>query len=146
MGRFKEGIDVNAPVQICFDQWMRFEEFPRFMDNVKSVTRQGDRRWHWIVKGPAGADLEWDAEMDGHAQDRMISWHTVSEPSVGVQGAVTFDEIGPNQTHITVTIQYEPPAGPLGEIVGKIFSNPDAMVKKDLENFKSLIEGKVPTI
>lgn len=145
MGRFQESVEVNAPVQACFSQWMRFEEFPRFMDHVKSVTRQGDDRWHWIVDGPLGAKLEWDAKMDGRQEDRMISWHTISDPNVGVQGAVLFEELGPERTRVTSTLQYEPPAGALGEIVAQIFSNPEMMVKQDLENFKKLLEGKVTT-
>jgi uncharacterized membrane protein len=141
MARMKESIEVNAPVEQCYDQWMRFEEFPQFMDHVKSVTSIGNNRWHWVVDGPLGKKLEWDAAMDGNAQDRMVSWHTVSDPDVGVQGAVTFEEVSPTVTRVTSTMQYEPPAGALGELVAQIFSNPQAMVKQDLENFKRLIES-----
>lgn len=141
MARFQESIEVNALIEACFDQWMRFEEFPRFMKHVKSVQRQGAGRWHWVVDGPMGKKLEWDAQMDGRKEDRLISWHTVSDPDVGVQGAVRFDEISPGRTRVTCTIQYEPPAGPVGELVAQVFSNPQAMVRQDLENFKALLEG-----
>ncbi len=141
MGRFQETITVNAPAQTCYDQWLNFEAFPSFMDHVKSVTRLHNNLYHWVVAGPMGAKLEWDAQMDGKLEDRMISWHTVSEPHVGNQGAVLFEEIEPNLTQITSTFQYDPPAGPLGEIVAEIFSNPQQMVKQDLENFKWLLES-----
>jgi uncharacterized membrane protein len=143
MARFQESIEVNAPVSACYAQWMRFEEFPQFMDHVKSVTRQGDRRWHWVVDGPLGKKLEWDAEVDGNEPDRMISWHSISDPDVGIQGAVLFEEMGYDRTRVTLTIQYEPPAGAVGELIGQIFSNPQQMVRQDLENFKQLMEGRV---
>lgn len=143
MGRFQQSVEINASADSCYQQWKRFEEFPQFMDHVKSVHRQGDGRWHWTVKGPLGKDLEWDAEIDGDEPGKLISWHTISEPTVGVQGAVRFDEVAPNVTKVTSTIQYEPPAGPIGEVIGAIFSNPQAMVDKDLENFKALMEGRV---
>jgi uncharacterized membrane protein len=142
MARFQTNIEVTAPTQVCFDQWMDFADFPRFMDHVKSVTTQGDNRWHWIVDGPLGAKLEWDAIMDGNLADRMISWHTISDSSVDVQGAILFEEVSPTVTRVTSTLQYEPPAGALGEIVAQVFSNPEAMVKQDLENFKKLIESQ----
>lgn len=140
MARFKESIEVNAPIQACFEQWMRFEEFPRFMKHVKNIAKQGDNRWHWVVDGPLGAKLEWDAVMDGRLEDKMISWHSVSDSSVDVQGAVMFEEAGAG-TRITSTLQYEPPAGALGEAVAQVFSNPQTMVREDLENFKRLVES-----
>src|SRR5687768_14013368 len=106
MARFQESVEINASIDACFDQWMRFEEFPRFMSHVKSVTRQGSY-FHWVVDGPMGKKLEWDAQMDGKREDKLISWHTIGEPDVGVQGAVRFDETGPNITRVTSTIQYE---------------------------------------
>lgn len=142
MARFQESIEVNAPVSACYQQWRRFEDFPQFMEYVKEVTRQGDNRWHWIVKGPLGKDLEWDAVIDGEEANRLISWHSISEPDVGIQGAVLFEGINGNRTRIISTIQYEPPAGPLGTLVAEIFSNPQQMVKNDLNNFKKLIESK----
>ena len=146
MARLQESVEVNAPASECYDQWMRFEEFPQFMVHVKSVTRQGDRRWHWIVDGPLGKKLEWDAEMDGNERDRIISWHSVSEPEVGVQGAVLFEELSPGLTRITSTIQYEPPAGVMGELVGQVFSNPQQMVRQDLDNFKKLMESGITAV
>jgi uncharacterized membrane protein len=87
--------------------------------------------------------VEWDAKVDGTAQDKMISWHSISNPTVGNQGAVRFDEISPEKTRITATIQYEPPAGILGETVAQIFSNPNQMVKDSLSKFKNLVEKSV---
>lgn len=141
MDRFKSCIEVDAPASQCYQQWHDFENFPRFMKNVKSVTRQDDQCWHWVVNGPLGKDIEWDAVMDGDEPSKVISWHTVSEPDVGVQGAVRFDEIDEGRTQVTCTIQYKPPAGPLGELIAGIFSNPHKMVEEDLENFKHLVEG-----
>lgn len=140
MARFQEFVEVQAPVSACYQQWLKFEEFPHFMEHVKSVTRLGDKRWRWVVSGPLGKDLEWDAEVDGNKPNQLISWHSVSEPDVGIQGAVLFEELGPDRTRIISTMQYEPPAGPLGALVAQIFSNPQQMVKNDLNNFKEIME------
>ena len=145
MAKLQESVEVNASAAECYARWMCFEDFPQFMDHVKSVTSQGDRRWHWIVDGPFGKKLEWDAEIDGNERDRIISWHSISEPDVGVQGAVLFEELSPELTRITSTIQYQPPAGAVGELVAQVFSNPEQMVRQDLDNFKKLMESGVTT-
>ena len=141
MRKIQESIEVNAPIQACYDQWTRFEEYPRFMKHVRSITAQGDNRWHWVIDGPMGKNVEWDAVLDGQAEERVISWHSISDSEVGNQGAVTFEELSLSSTRITVTIQYQPPAGMLGDLVAQIFSNPDAMLRDDLKQYKELMEG-----
>src|SRR5947209_7637311 len=127
MGRFQQSVEVHAPVGECYRQWIKFEEFPRFMKHVHSITKTDNNLWHWIVDGPMGQKLEWDAEIDGNEVNRAISWHTVGKPDVGLQGAVLFEELNPEYTRIIATIQYQSPAGAAGEAVGTILGNPEKM-------------------
>jgi uncharacterized membrane protein len=141
MARFERSIEINAPLQACFDQWNQFEQFPRFMSHVKSVTRSGEY-FHWVVEGPMGSNIEWDAKMDANVADRVITWHTIGENTVDNRGAVTFAEVSPNVTRVTSAMEYETPAGALGEMFAKIFSNPADMVQQDLESFRDLMENR----
>jgi uncharacterized membrane protein len=54
---------------------------------------------------------------------------------------VTFREAGPNETEITVTLHYDPPAGLAGEALTQLFGNPEGRVREDLERFKSFVES-----
>ena len=141
MSKVEQTIEINAPIQKCFDEWMKFESFPRFMSHVRSVTQQNERMWHWTVDGPLGSSVEWDAIMTGKFEDKMISWHSVQDSDIEIQGSVLFSEVSPGLTKITSKMSYEPPLGGLGETVARIFSNPDAMVKQDLKHFKELMEA-----
>jgi len=141
MARFQEYIDVMTDAQTCYEKWVCFEDFPRFMKHVRSVTPLGANMWHWIVDGPLGKTIEWDAVMDGNEPNRIISWHSVGENDIGTEGVITFQEIAPSLTRITSSIQFETPAGPLGELIAGMFSNPSQMVKEDLRNFKDLMES-----
>jgi uncharacterized membrane protein len=38
-------------------------------------------------------------------------------------------------------LHYVPPAGKVGELVAKIFSNPDTRLQEDLRHFKAYAEG-----
>ena len=142
MDRVQESTQVQAPVKDCYAQWMKFEEFPTFMKHVKSITKLDNNLWHWKVDGPMGAKLEWDAEMTGNEPEYKISWKTVSDSAVKASGEVHFQELDSTSTKVTSALVYEAPLGAVGEMVAKLFSNPDAMVKEDLENFKQLVEAK----
>lgn len=36
--------EVIAPLQMVYNQWTQFGEFPRFMEGVEEVRQQGDKR------------------------------------------------------------------------------------------------------
>ena len=50
MASVVESIDVKAPVSTVYNQWTQFEEFPRFMEGVKSVTQTDDTHLHWVAE------------------------------------------------------------------------------------------------
>ena len=60
METLEESIEVEAPVTATYNQWTQFEDFPRFMEGVQSVTQLDDKRVHWVAK-VAGKRKEWDA-------------------------------------------------------------------------------------
>ena len=55
MGKVEASIDVNAPISTVYNQWTQFEEFPRFMEAVESVSQFDDTtlEWHANIRGPA---------------------------------------------------------------------------------------------
>ena len=42
----ERSIEVAVPVRTAYDQWTRFEEFPRFMSGVEEVRQVGDALTH----------------------------------------------------------------------------------------------------
>lgn len=141
MGRVDRCVEVNAPMETCYRLWTEFERFPSFMKNVESIRRKGrENVWHWVVKGPMGRNVEWDAEVDAMRPNELISWHSVREADVDTSGAVTFQRLADNRTRIDVSMVYNPPAGAAGEFIADIFKNPEKMVEDDLCNFKALAE------
>jgi uncharacterized membrane protein len=56
---------------------------------------------------------------------------------------VRFDDHG-GTTGVEVSLQYDPPAGVLGEAVAKIFADPQTKVERALDAFKERIESAVP--
>ncbi len=146
LARGRRGVDihktitVDAPIEEVFGVWQRFEEFPRFMAHVKQITLGEDGRSHWVVRGPAGADVEFDAELTKVVPRQELAWKTLPGQPLRHAGIVRFDEAGAG-TRVDVRMSYNPPAGAVGHLVSAILGDdPKQALDNDLVRFKSLLE------
>ena len=137
MSKIESSIDVDVPVRVAYDQWTQFEEFPRFMDAVESVTQIDDTHLHWKAK-IAGVPKEWDAEITQQEPDQRVAW--TSTTGAKNAGAVDFHRLDDRSTRITLTMDVEPD-GTL-ETVGDAVGVPEREVEGDLKRFKSYIEKR----
>lgn len=132
-------IIVTAPVSEVYQFWTQFDRFPEFMNNIKEVRKTGDRMSHWVAKGPLNTSVEWDAETTMLEPNKRIAWNSRDNGDITTSGQVTFNDLGNNQTEVHVVLKYDPPAGVVGDIVAKIFSNPQRELEEDLERFSTMI-------
>lgn len=140
----QKSIYIQASPETVFDEWSRYENFPHFMSNVQDVRDLGNGRSHWIVSGPAGTRIEWDASMTESVRPQRLAWN--SEPNASVQhsGTVHFEPSG-DGTRVTVQMLYSPPAGKLGHAFASLFNgNPKRQMEEDLMRMKSYIESGLP--
>jgi uncharacterized membrane protein len=143
----KESIRLENPVDEVFRFWKRLENLPRFMTNVLSVTDKGGGHSHWAVRGPAGIPVEWDAEIINEIQNKLIAWRSLPGGDVVSAGSVTFGPARQDRgTQVTVSLQYDPPAGKMGSTVAMLFGRePSQTIREDLRRLKQIIEaGEVP--
>jgi uncharacterized membrane protein len=139
MPKAEKTIIVHAPVSEVYQFWTQFDRFPEFMSNIKEVTKTGERMSHWVAKGPLGTSVEWDAETTMLEPNKRIAWNSRDNGDITTSGQVTFNELGTNQTEIHVVLKYDPPAGVVGDIVAKLFSDPQAQLDEDLERFTTMV-------
>ena len=126
--------------------WANFELFPKFMQHIRAVTLNPDGTWHWVMEGPLGMTLAWDAETTRMDVNQRIAWKSKPESEMQTSGQVTFAELPNNETEITVTLGYVPPAGAIGSAGAKIFDNPEQKLQQDLRNFKEYAESGAATV
>ena len=147
MGTVAHYLEVNAPADQCYAWWRGLTNLPQIMPDVESVEPQAGSTevTHWKVSGPLGKTVEWDARIVEDVPGSKIAWATVDTSGAEVQnsGAVRFDDHG-GTTGVEVSLAYDPPAGPLGEAVAKLFSDPQSKVEEALQAFKSTIESATP--
>lgn len=136
---------VRSPIEDVFGYWAEFENFPRFMANVLEVERTAGNRWHWVVRGPAGTHLEWDAELSVFEPERVLAWRSLPGADLDNSGSVHFTPTGETETRIDVRVSIQPPAGALGSIGHAIATllgrDPETEMDEDLARFKALMEN-----
>ena len=133
---------VNSTPEEVYQFWRNFENLPRFMRHVDSVTELGDGRSHWKVKGPAGMEVEWDATIVADVPNEVITWRTLENADVDHAGAVRFERAaGGRGTIVKVNIEYMPVGGVIGATVAKLFGEaPQQQLDDDLRRFKQVME------
>jgi uncharacterized membrane protein len=139
-------IHVAAPVERVFDFWTDYQNFPRFMHNVRDVRQVAENRSHWVVAGPAGVPVQWTAEVTRVIPGELIEWRSVSDSDVRHEGEVCFAQNGDGGTRVSVRLTYIPPAGAFGHAVATMFgADPKSEMDADLLRMKSMIEtGHAP--
>lgn len=140
--RMTRSVVVNRPPHEPYAFWRAFENFPRFMHHVKSVRETGPGMSHWVVNGPAGGTVEWDARITADTPNEMIAWQSLEGADVEHSGVVRFEPRPGNRgTIVRVDLQYRPPAGTAGKLAATLFNeSPEQQIYDDLHRFKQIVE------
>ncbi|MCM2278517.1 MAG: SRPBCC family protein [Oligoflexia bacterium] len=140
--RIRKSIDIEAPVSQVFQFWANFENFPRFMKDVREVrTLPGGKRSHWVVDGPGGAPLSWDAVVTRKVPNEYLSWRTMPGSVIHNAGRVRFRANDEGGTRVELELSYHPPGALLGRVAAQVFGfGPKLKVARALAQMKTLIE------
>jgi uncharacterized membrane protein len=143
--KIRRTIEVHRSAEELYHFWRSFDNLPRVMSHLESVQVINDQLSHWKVKAMSGApSVEWDAEIINDVKNERIGWRSLHDADVDNTGSVEFKPVGDGQrTEVTVTLQYEPPAGRIGSAVAKwLGEDPENTLAHDLQQFKSQIESE----
>ncbi|MFC4505033.1 MULTISPECIES: SRPBCC family protein [Streptomyces] len=137
MSTIKEAVDVAVPLSLAYNQWTRFEEFPKFMEGVEEVRQVDDLHNHWTTK-IGGVRREFDTEIVDQQPDDRITWRSVGG-GTRQRGSVRFERLDDAHTRVALTMDIEPSgvAEKGADALGVI----DRRVKGDLHRFKEYVES-----
>ena len=137
MSTIEKSIEVNVPEYTAYAQWMKFEEFPQFMEGVKEVSRLDGKRFHWKAE-IAGQEREWDSEITEQAADQRLAW---ASRGTAIKGwTVTFQPLSSAKSKIMLHVEYDSQGS--AEDAGAALGTVSQRVQGDLERFKALIEKR----
>ena len=144
----EKAIAIDKTPEELFSFWRQFDNLPRFMKHLESVTCTGLNRSHWIAKGPAGKNVEWDAEIYNEKPNEMIAWRSLAGADIVNAGSVRFTPVGVRGTEVRVVLNYNVPGGKISALFAKLFGNePGQMIADDLRRLKQILEtGEAATV
>jgi uncharacterized membrane protein len=138
-------INILAPLDLVFAFFANYDNFPYFMSNIVQVCETGYGRSHWVVKGPAGMKVEWDADLTKFVPNEAIGWRSVEGSSIANAGIIRFDTNPDGSTRVDIKLSYNPPGGALGHLLARIFgADAKSEMDQDLLRAKSLLETGQP--
>ena len=138
--KIEREMSIEEPAEKLYRFWREFRNLPTIMPNLESVTVHSDTRSHWIVKGPMGATVEWDAEIINDKPNELIAWRTEGA-RVESAGSVRFEPKPDGSTVVRVSLQYSPPGGELAHMISALFGeDPGVRIDEDLMRLKEAME------
>jgi uncharacterized membrane protein len=127
-----ESIDVGVPIDLAYNQWTQFTDFPSFMKKVENVDQVEDEKLHWKAQ-VFWSHREWDADIIEQIPDERIVWR--SKGAKGhVDGAVTFHELSPEMTRILLVLEYHPQG--MFEHTGNLWRAQGRRARLELKHFE----------
>lgn len=139
---------IRCNAERAYKLWRDFENLPKFMRHLKSVTTGKDHQSRWTANGPLGTHLSWSAEIVDEAENERIAWRSLPGSPVTSYGSIQFRP-GPHEGSILATLRmhYSIPGGAAGKaFMTALGKDPQFTVREDLRHFKSFLEaGEIPT-
>jgi uncharacterized membrane protein len=145
----KRSATVDRPIEEVYAFWRDFENLPRFMLHLESVKATDATHSHWIVRGPMGSSLEWDAEIFNEKPNELIAWRSLEGSAIDHAGSVRFRKAPADRgTEVHIELNYAPPGGLLGASIAWLFGEePRIQIADDLRHFKQVMEaGEIASI
>jgi uncharacterized membrane protein len=142
---FQKSVFIAAPPDEVYEQFANYENFPRFMSHVMEVRDLGRRRSHWIVKGPAGSEFQWNSVLTEQSKPHRLAWRSEAGAEIPQTGSIQFERHR-GGTLVTVRMAYTPPAGAIGHGLALLLgADPKSQMDDDLARMKAYIErGAIP--
>ncbi len=141
-------LTINKPAAELYQYWHNFENLPNFMKHLQSVKVIDSIKSRWVTRGPLGGTVEWDANIIEDWENQSISWASAENADVANTGFIRFTPLSHDRgTEVKVEIEYNPPAGAIGDKLISLFGeSPQQQLGDDLRLFKMLMEaGEIAT-
>jgi uncharacterized membrane protein len=140
--RVDQRISIARRPEEVFEFWRDLTNLPRFLSHLERIDVIDGRRSHWVVQGPAGMLVEWDAELINEIRPELLAWKSLPGADVASAGSVRFTPLGRDRTELRVRMQYAPPAGRAGAALARLLGEaPESMLRTDLRRLKHILEA-----
>ena len=134
-----ESIDVGAPVELAYNQWTQFADFPSFMKKVENVEQVEEQTLSWKAQ-VLWSHRTWESTILEQVPDEKIIWRSKGAKGY-VDGAVTFHELAPRLTRILLVLEYHPQG--FFEHTGNLWRAQGRRARLELKHFRRHVMSEV---
>lgn len=141
-------LTVGRGADELYDLWVHPGTVAQTMGHFAELTEAAGDTTRWRVGLPLGRELVYTTQLYDARPGEGVRWASVGD-SPSASGSVRFSPApGDRGTVVTLTLEFTPPGGPLGQAAANLFQAvPEGLVGKALRRFKSLAEtGEIPTL
>jgi uncharacterized membrane protein len=137
-----EQIDIGAPLDLTYNVWTQFQDFPTFMKKVETVSQEEDAKLNWKAQ-VFMSHRSWRSTIMEQIPDNRIVWKSEGDKGY-VDGTVTFHALGdPEFTRVLVVLEYHP--GGVIENIGNLWRAQGRRVRLELKHFRRHVMTQVIT-
>jgi uncharacterized membrane protein len=127
-----ESIDVGVPIDLAYNQWTQFSDFPSFTKKVENVEQEEEQKVKWRAQ-IFWSHREWESTILEQIPDERILWRSSGQKG-HVDGAVTFHKLAPNMTRILLVLEYHPQG--FFEQTGNLWRAQGRRARLELKHFR----------
>lgn len=120
----RQTIEIARPVHDVFEFCRDFENFPRVVQSLHSITDYQDGRSRWEVMTPGGEVLAWDAEVTKYVPNVVLAWRAVPGSVVDCNGVIRFSPTASGGTRLHIQVDYDPRHTDLGDAIRALLNSP----------------------
>ncbi|GII87471.1 hypothetical protein Ssi03_54610 [Sphaerisporangium siamense] len=127
-----ESVDIGAPVDLVYNVWTQFTDWPTFTKKIEKVTQDSDEKITWQVQVFLPRRT-WEATITEQVPDEKIVWSSKGAKGY-VDGSVTFHALAPAMTRVLMSLEYHPKG--LIEHIGNWWRAPGRRVRLEFKHIR----------
>lgn len=133
-----EHLDIGAPLDLVYNQWTQFADFPKYMKKLEQVEQESDEKLRWKAQ-VFWSHRSWESTITEQVPNERIVWRSKGNKGY-LDGAVTFHELARNLTRVVVVLEYHPQG--FFEKTGNIWRAQGRRIRLELKNFQREVMTK----
>jgi hypothetical protein len=98
---------VGVPVRVAYNQWTQFNQWSEFMKKLEFAEAKNDEGKVQFRAKIFVLHRSWESTIIDMVPDEHIVWQSTGQKGY-LNGAVTFSELTPNLTRLSLAVEYHP--------------------------------------